>query len=88
LLQEIGTPGSLQAACRYLYISYRNAWGDVNDAEEFFGVKLIDRRRGGTTGGKSGLASHGEQIVESYIVLRNEIERSVKTVFKKYGNAF
>jgi molybdate transport system regulatory protein len=88
LLQEIGSRGSLQAACRYLDISYRNAWGDINDAEEFFGVKLIDRQRGGTAGGKSGLTPQGKRVVESYIALRNEIEKSVKTVFKKYCKSF
>jgi molybdate transport system regulatory protein len=88
LLQEIANLGSLQAACRYLNISYRNAWGDINDAEEFFGVKLIDRRRGGTAGGKSGLTPQGKRVVESYVALHNEIEKSVKRLFRKYCKTF
>jgi molybdate transport system regulatory protein len=88
LLQEIDSRGSLQAACRYLDISYRNAWGDVNDVEEFFGFKLIDRRRGGSAGGRSGLTPQGKLVVESYAALRNEIEKSVKKSFKKYHKAF
>jgi molybdate transport system regulatory protein len=88
LLQEIDNRGSLQAACRHLEISYRNAWGDVNDAEEFFGIKLIDRRRGGPAGGTSGLTPQGKHIVDSYAVLHNEVEKSVKKLFRKYHETF
>ncbi|MBS1197178.1 MAG: LysR family transcriptional regulator [Proteobacteria bacterium] len=66
LLQEIDRCGCLRQAARNLEISYRKAWGDLKKAEECLGVQLIERSRGGKSGGQSLLTDDGRRWIEAY----------------------
>ena len=53
LLKSIQATESLKDAAIELDISYRKAWGLLQDMEVALGFKLVDRQRGGALGGKS-----------------------------------
>ena len=84
LLQAVKEEGSLRAATEKLAISYRKGWGDLQKAERSFGVKLLDRRRGGRAGGETVLTRAGEEILAAYQQFRGDIEKAVQEAFDKH----
>jgi molybdate transport repressor ModE-like protein len=84
LLRGIGTEGSLKAASESLRISYRKAWGDLNKAEECLNIALVEKQRGGNTGGQTSLTDQGKKWVEAYAKFRGDIEKAVEKAYKKH----
>ena len=81
LLQAIDREGSLRAATEALQISYRKAWGDLRKAEEYLGVRFVERRRGGAGGGEAYLTEDGRAWVAAYTRLRAKVEAAVEREF-------
>jgi molybdate transport system regulatory protein len=86
LLMAISREGSLQGAARSLTISYRKAWGDLRKAEASLGCQLVDRHRGGRSGGDMQLTAMGEQWLQQYGDFRRGVERAVSQVFEECFN--
>ena len=84
LLKAIEKEGSLRAASQVLRISYRKAWGDLKKAENALNIRLIEKHRGGRSGGRTGLTPEGRQWVKAYSKLRAEIETAAKAAHEKY----
>ena len=84
LLIKIGEYGSLVAAAEKMKISYRKAWGLLRQSEQTLGFPLIDKHRGGRDGGNSTLTETGQNLVESYKMLREEFDASVKVIVKNF----
>ena len=84
LLKAIESKGSLKAASETLKISYRKAWGDLNQAEDGLGIALVEKRRGGQFGGRTGLTDRGKKWVEAYTKFRSDIEKAVEKACEKY----
>jgi molybdate transport system regulatory protein len=84
LLKAIESTGSLKAASSMLGISYRKAWGDLRKAEQYLGVNLAERERGGDKGGRTGLTKEGKKWVRAYGMFRKEVERTVDRAHKKH----
>lgn len=84
LLKAIQTTGSLKTASRTLGISYRKAWGDLKKAEECLNVALVERQRGGSRGGGSGLTQRGKEWVKAYTKFRSDIKKQVETAYKRH----
>jgi molybdate transport system regulatory protein len=84
LLKEIDSGGSLNAASKTLRISYRKAWGDLKKAQETLNVTLVEKRRGGITGGQSALTEQGRKWVKAYARFRSDIETAVEKAYKKH----
>ncbi len=74
LLQAVEEHGSLRSAAATLGISYRKAWGDLKNAERILGVPLIEKRRGGLSGGGASLTEAGRRWMKSYERFRNNLE--------------
>ncbi len=87
LLKTIETEGSLSAASNKLGISYRKAWGDLKKAQEALNITLIDKQRGGRSGGKTSLTDKGKKWVEAYTKFRSDIEKTAEKAFKKHIKA-
>lgn len=66
LLQSIDEKGSLSAAANSLGISYRKAWGDIKKAENLLSSVLINKYRGGASGGASTLTEYGKKWLALY----------------------
>ncbi|HUW20107.1 MAG TPA: LysR family transcriptional regulator [Sedimentisphaerales bacterium] len=84
LLKAVAAEGSLRAASDMLKISYRKAWGDLKKAEEALGIALVQKERGGSGGGGSGLTAEGERWVRAYERFRAEIEKVVEKAYSKH----
>ncbi|MHC4618978.1 MAG: winged helix-turn-helix domain-containing protein [Planctomycetota bacterium] len=84
LLKAVGAKGSLRSASDALGISYRKAWGDLKKAEEALGIGLVERERGGSGGGGSGLTAEGERWVKAYGRFRAEVEKAVEKGYERY----
>lgn len=87
LLKQIAQRKSLSAAAIFLNISYRKAWGDIKNAENILGVKLIERRRGGENGGASALTAEAKKIIEAWEKLHKKIDANTESLiieFKKF----
>ncbi len=83
LLKAIDTEGSLQAASKVLGISYRKAWGDLLKAEKHLRLKLVEKHRGGKSGGRTGLTATGKAWVKYYENLRSDIEKAAQKSYEK-----
>ena len=81
LLKAIQREGSLRAATDSLGISYRKAWGDLRKAEKSLGVKLIERHRGGSSGGETSLTDAGKDWVRAYNAFRERVAQNIATEF-------
>ena len=84
LLKEIDTTGSLQSACKNLGISYRKAWGDLKSAESSLDFALVERKRGGSHGGKTELTSQGKEWLKAYERFHKQIEKSTRAAYEKH----
>jgi len=84
LLEAIEAKGSLSAASKYLHISYRKAWGDLKKAERCLGVALLEKQRGGSSGGRSVLTAEGRKWVRAYAQFRSDIESTVEKAYQKH----
>ncbi|MHC4624468.1 MAG: winged helix-turn-helix domain-containing protein [Planctomycetota bacterium] len=84
LLKSIEAEGSLRAASDTLKISYRKAWGDLKKAEEGLGVALVEKKRGGAQGGRTGLTAAGREWVGAYRRFRAEIEEAAQKAYARH----
>ncbi len=86
LLKEIDKTGSLRAAADNLNISYRKAWGNVKHAEEMLGFPLVEKHRGGKSGGNSQLSEEGKKLLTAYEELKDDFEEAIKEITRKFFN--
>jgi molybdate transport system regulatory protein len=66
LLQAVGEYGSLVAAARSRAMPHRTAWKRVQLVEASVGVKLVETRSGGITGGHSRLTPRAQKLLQCY----------------------
>jgi len=82
LLQAIDQTGSLRAAAKRLGISYRKAWGDLNKAEQHLHVHLIEKHRGGQSGGTTRLTEAGRRWLNAYSRFRADVEAATRQAYR------
>lgn len=87
LLKNIKESGSLKAAANQLAVSYRKAWGNIEEIESELGFKLLERTRGGAQGGKTCLTTEGEKLINAYEVLRSEFNESIHKITRNFFHA-
>lgn len=83
LLKALYAKGSLTAAAQSLEISYRKAWGDLKKAEKNLKTRLIEKRRGGRTGGQTVLTKAGRKWLNAYSRYRADIEKAMEKAYRK-----
>jgi molybdate transport repressor ModE-like protein len=86
LLLDLDQTGSLTASARNLGMSYRKAWGMLNEVERHLGFMLTEKRRGGAAGGRTVLSDKGMQLVRAYNNLRHETDIAMKTIARVFFN--
>ena len=81
LLGLIEARGSLSKAAEELEMSYRNAWGYLQDLERAAGFKFVERAPGG--GPRSGmrLTTDAKQFLARYARFRRGIDRAMSQQF-------
>lgn len=86
LLKEIGLHGSLKKAAIVRGLSYRKAWGDIKEAEEFLGLSLIDSTRGGKDGGLSQLTEDGKELLLAFEELHFQFDLAIHRITRQFFN--
>ncbi len=84
LLDAIAATKSLSAAAKKLRMSYRLAWKHLQLIEERTGLNLVDRQRGGRSGGGTELTPDGRALLEAYRDWRGEVEEHMHTTFRRH----
>jgi molybdate transport system regulatory protein len=75
LLEAIDRSGSLSQAARDLGMSYRRAWGLLDDLNHSLGEPVASASAGGAGGGGAALTDFGRELISSY--------RAVETIAVK-----
>lgn len=83
LLRGISEHGSLKAAAEKAKISYRKAWGSINEAEGLLGYALTDKTRGGKDGGQSVLTKNATRLLEAYTALHEKLDDAVEAAYQE-----
>ncbi|HNQ67595.1 MAG TPA: LysR family transcriptional regulator [Bacteroidales bacterium] len=66
LLKAIDETGCLNSAMKKLGLSYRKTWDNLIKIEETLGFKIVEKQRGGASGGKTVLTKEGKIIVDAF----------------------
>ncbi|MFA5771443.1 MAG: NUDIX domain-containing protein [Thermoplasmata archaeon] len=78
LLKLIDKEGSLRKAAKKMHISYRHAWGMVQETSKATGRKIVKTVRGGSKGGKTILTKTGKDLVRKFEEKTDVIEQTLK----------
>lgn len=81
LLKAIRDTGSLKAAIDKMGYTYRKTWENLKNIEDKLGFKLIEKQRGGESGGQTILTKNGERFIDLFDKLYNEAEPEIHKCF-------
>lgn len=84
LLKTIDQLKSIRAAAIHLNISYRKAWGDLRSLEQLLDTKMLNKVRGGATGGNSLLTEDAKKLVKAFDQLNKNVEKLLKKEYIKF----
>ena len=77
MLEAIERTRSLKAAAEELNMSYRSLWGKIKKSEELLGLKLLEKKVGGGSGGST-LTPEAKRLVTDFQALQNGIARQLE----------
>jgi molybdate transport repressor ModE-like protein len=83
LLEAIRRVGSINGGAATMGMSYRNAWVHLNHIEQRLGIKLLERRVGGSRGGGCLLTPSGEALLTAYREYRKMLDRDMLRLWRK-----
>lgn len=82
LLMLISDTHSVRSACNQMCLSYSKAWDILNKLEQELGYPMIQRRQGGSHGGKTELTQKGYYFLKAYHKFEEKIFKTVQEEFK------
>ncbi len=85
LLEHIMLYGSISRAAVQTGVSYRYAWGLLQEAEKNLDLLLVEKQAGGYAGGGAVLTSEGKDMLEEYKLLKTNIDHSLELFLDKIG---
>ncbi len=83
LLEAIQQVGSINGGAATMGMSYRNAWVHLKHIEQRLGMKLVERRVGGSHGGGCFLTPAGERLLTAYREYRKSVDRDMASLWRK-----
>ena len=83
ILESIQKNGSLRAAAQELGMGYRAIWGRVKATEERLGMPILERQKGGRSGGGSNLTPTAVKLVEHFKEMLASVENETDRIFEK-----
>ncbi len=81
LLELVGKLGSINKAAAQMKMSYKKAWSLIHQMNEMCREPLVTSKSGGEEGGGTVLTAYGEQVIQKYRQIENEINHHVATIF-------
>ncbi|MEQ8604762.1 MAG: LysR family transcriptional regulator [Marivibrio sp.] len=77
ILEGIRETGSIAAAGRRLHMSYKRAWGLVEQLNAAFAEPLVETRRGGRAKGGAALTPAGARVLDAYRRMEAATDRAI-----------
>ena len=84
LLLEIEKEFSIVAAAKNMKISYRKVWSILRDVELILGFSLVDRKRGGKSGGRTTFTPEGKILLDAFTSMKTDLEDSGKEIIRSF----
>ncbi len=83
LLILIEDTQSVRSACRHIALSYSKAWNMLNELEQELGYAVVQRKHGGSNGGKTYLTKEGIELLEKYQQFEQNVRKYAKDEFAR-----
>ncbi|MCB8814668.1 NTP transferase domain-containing protein [Desulfosporosinus shakirovi] len=83
LLLLIQETNSVRSACRHIALSYSKAWNMLNGLEQELGYAVVERKHGGSKGGKTYLTKEGVEFMEKYQQFELKVRQYAKDEFDR-----
>ena len=83
LLLLIQDTHSVRSACRHIALSYSKAWNMLNELEQELGYAVVERKHGGSNGGKTYLTKEGLEFLEKYQQFEQNVRLYAKAEFDR-----
>jgi len=75
LLVKIQETGSINAAAKSMKMSYKRAWGLVEEMNHMFSEPLVVKVHGGKSGGGTVLTEKGEHAVRAFFEFESKLKK-------------
>lgn len=83
LLYLIADTQNMRIACTYSGIAHSKAWDMINRLEQNLGYSVVERQRGGKSGGGTRLTKQGEEFLTAYHDFEQTVHRFTQDEFRK-----
>ena len=83
LLYLLEDTHNMRTACACCGVAHSKAWDMINRLEQNLGYSVVERHRGGKSGGSTHLTPEGRQFLEAYHDLEQAVHRFTQEEFKK-----
>ncbi len=84
LLILIQDTHSVRSACRHIALSYSKAWNMINQLEQELGYAVVERKHGGSKGGKTYLTAKGAQFLASFQQFEQNVRQYAQDEFARW----
>lgn len=88
LLKCIELCGNVREACERCRISYSKGWGIISNCEEKLGIRIVERKQGGQSGGTAVITKEGETIIRAYEEIKAILEETAEDAFDRIMKEF
>lgn len=86
LLFLISQTHGMRSACDYMALSYSNGWTLINQLEQSIGFTVVQRKHGGSHGGRTQLTKAGCNLLVSYQKMEEAIIQQSQLAFNDFFN--
>ena len=83
LLYLIGDTQNMRTACACSGIAHSKAWDMINRLEQNLGYSVVERQRGGKSGGSTRLTKQGEEFLIAYHDFEETVHQFTQDEFQK-----
>jgi len=84
ILKAIEKHGSLMAATEALGLTYRRTWGNLKKIEKILGIPLLEKSRGGASGGSTQLTREGKKLVAAFDKFHTKNDKLLIKAFDEF----
>ena len=83
LLIAIKKTGSISKAAKEVPMSYKAAWEAIENMNNLSKTPIVQKEIGGVGGGGTTLTSYGENLIQTYEILKNEQKKFLENLSKR-----
>ena len=83
LLYLIADTQNMRTACACSGVAHSKAWDMINRLEQNLGYSVVERQRGGKSGGSTRLTKQGEEFLTAYHDFEQTVHRFTQEEFRK-----